>query len=291
MLNEPPPGERRRHPLDRPPARPPEDPQRPRQQLTLHLPRVEPLVTYGLLALNIGVFILRALSPRLNENLLLNGANNPIAVLVDGEYHRLLASMFLHSSIITPDGEYMLQNSLHLIFNMYILYSVGTTLEALFGHWRFGLVYLLGGLAGSVLSTVFNPPQTFAVGASGAVFAILGAEFIYLYRHRKLLGEMGRAQMRHLFTLIVINLMFGLVTEFGGGVRIDNWAHLGGLIGGVVLTWNIGPLLNLQKHPDIPNHVIGVDINPLRRKWWAVSLYISALLLILLVASILARGG
>src|SRR5690606_30425031 len=113
-------------------------------------------------------------------------------VLVQGQYHRLFTAMFLHAGL------------LHIFFNMYALYLFGSILEPLFGHLRFIIIYLLGGLTGSVLSVVLgdpNPPfaqMVFAgasVGASGAVFAIFGAEMVFIYRHRALLGERGRAQL------------------------------------------------------------------------------------------------
>ncbi len=164
----------------------------------LHIPSVRPTVTYALIAINVLIFVIRALSPQLDEQILLWGANNPVAVLQNGEVYRLFTSMFLHASIFDAAGGYALANSLHLIFNMYILYVIGIQVERLFGHVRFTLIYLLGGLAGSVLSAVLSSGNVYSVGASGAVFAIMAAQFVYLYQHRKLLGARGRAQMQSL---------------------------------------------------------------------------------------------
>lgn len=304
MLNEPPSGDRRPHPLERQPAPPPppdRDPEtgQPRQRAILHIPTVKPTVTYALIAINILIFVVRALSPSLNLQFFEWGASNPVLVLQNGEYYRLFSAMFLHASIYTFNGQFALQNSMHLIFNMYALYVIGTSLEGLFGHRRFALIYLLGGLGGSVLSAVLSPPQVFSVGASGAVFAIFGAEFIYLYRHRRLLGQAGRNQMRALIWLAVINFGFGILsTTSSAGPNIDNWAHLGGMLGGLALTWFIGPIYITRTHPDLPRvsdgsrpvELLAVDVNPLAKRYWMLSAYASVLLVVLIVASWLVRG-
>jgi membrane associated rhomboid family serine protease len=131
-----------------------------------------------------------------------------------------------------------------------------------------------------------------SVGASGAIFAVLGAEYVFLHEHRKLMGAAGQARRRSLLVLGVVNLVFGVATTLGDGpVRIDNWGHLGGLIGGVALGWFISPLFVLRRHPDYPdsNHLLAVDINPLNRKYWAVSIYSAVLLVILLAAVLITR--
>ncbi len=294
MFNDPPPERRKPHPLERDPLPSPESPNNPqgqpqRQQMILHIPSVRPTVTYTLIAINVLIFVIRALSPQLDEQLLLWGANNPVAVLQNGEIYRLFTSMFLHASIFDPYGGYALANSLHLIFNMYILYVIGIPVERLFGHLRFTLIYLLGGLAGSVLSAVLSSGNVYSVGASGAIFAILAAQFVYLYQHRKLLGARGRSQMQSLIMLGVINLIFGALSSVqGSAMSIDNWAHLGGVIGGLVLAWAIGPIYIVRRHPENPNALLGEDINPLKNRYWAVSLFVIALMVILIVARLIA---
>ncbi|MBE2267212.1 MAG: rhomboid family intramembrane serine protease [Anaerolinea sp.] len=295
MLNEQPPevqppdvkSERRVHPLEReaPPSKMPgsgEEP--PRRQVTLHIPSVRPLVTYSLLAVMIAIFVLRAVSPTLDIALLDWGANQRDLVLGQGEIHRLFTSIFLHASIYGAYGQFALQNSLHLIFNAYIIWAAGATIERLFGHVRYALVFILGGLAGSVLSAVLGE-GTYSVGASGAVFAILGAEFVYLYQHRKLLGTGGRRQMMGLVQLAVINLLFGLLTNAtDAAIRIDNWAHIGGALGGLALGFAIGPIFIVSKHPTIAGHLLAEDINPLRRRWWTLSIYSIVVMVILILA-------
>ncbi len=280
--------ERRPHPLERRPTPPPEQP--PRQRVMLHIPSVRPTATYILVLLNIAIFALRAVSSEVDASLFLWGANHPPDVLIGGEYYRLLSSMFLHASIYDFRGGFAPANSLHLIFNMYILYAVGTSLERLFGHARFIIVYLLGGLAGSVLSTLLGSFESYSVGASGAVFAVLGAEFVYLHHHRRLMGEAGRARRQSLLTFGIVNLLFGLASSLpGSAMRIDNWAHIGGLAGGMTLAWFISPILTLRMHPDHPGEILGEDTNPLGKRYWVVSVYATVLVVLVFIGVFLAR--
>ncbi|MEO8395816.1 MAG: rhomboid family intramembrane serine protease [Chloroflexota bacterium] len=287
MLNDPPPERQKPHPLEREPVRSNETPegQAPRQQVILHIPSVRPIATYTIIVINVAIFLIRALSPRLDSQIYDWGANNATAVLANGEIYRLVSSMFLHMGIFNQFGAYALQYSAHLIFNMYALYAIGGQIERLFGHVRFTLIYLLGGLGGSVLSAALGDANAYSVGASGAVFAILAAEFVYLFQHRKLLGPRGRSQMQSLIFLAVINFSIGIVAGVGGAaVQFDNWAHFGGLLGGLALTWMIGPIFIVRRHPEHANELLGEDINPLKNRYWVLSVYVVALMVILFVA-------
>lgn len=276
------------HPLEQPP---PPEPTPPRQQVMLHIPSTQPIVVYIVLAINIAIFILRALSPTLDQDLLIAGSNFGPAVLQDGEVYRLLTSMFLHSGIYGLRGDMDLSGILHIVFNCYMIYSLGRILERLFGSVRFALVYFLGGLTGSVFSAVLYNPPVVSIGASGAVFALLAAQYVYLHKHRRLLGEAGRRQMSNLLSLFVINAVFGLLTTVGGGaIRVDNLAHLGGAIGGAVLTWFICPFYLPRRHPTLPNALTVDDINPLNRRYGQVSLFGASLLLILVIARLAGVG-
>jgi rhomboid protease GluP len=282
MLNEPPESKRKQHPLERPqpPAPSPEESSSPkRQQVTLHIPIVKPWITFGLIAVNLAIFILTYVSPDMNYALLNDGANNQRLVLVDGEYMRLLTSMFLHGGIA------------HIIMNMYALYIIGGNVEGLFGHARFAWIYFLGGLSGSLASVIFGGPFVYSVGASGAVFAIFGAEMIYLYQHRKLLGANAQRQLQSLVLVAVLNLAVGFLgaTSRETGAQIDNWGHIGGFIGGLVLTWYIGPFFLPRKHPEREDALVVEDINPLSKRYQTLSLYAAALLTILIAASLIAR--
>lgn len=274
MLNEPPP-EKRPHPLERQPA--PEAQANP-NRVMLHIPISKPYVTYALLALNITIFFAGLLIPDLDLQLLRGGANNQIQVLREGEYLRLFSAMFLHGGLM------------HLFFNVYALFAVGSNIEGLFGHVRFALIYMLGGLTGSLFSIMFNSPQTLSVGASGAVFALFAAELVYLYQHRKLLGPNGRAQLQNLLLVAGFNFALGIFSSLGlTPLNIDNWAHIGGFIGGALLTWYIGPLLMIRQHPQREGAYLAEDINPLAQRYQVISLYSAALLVVLIVATLATR--
>ena len=127
--------------------------------------------------------------------------------VADGDYYRLLTAAFLHGSI------------LHIALNMYALYLFGPPVEAAIGRVRFAALYLVSALGGSALSYAFANPLVPSLGASGAVFGLLGA---YLVLNRKL----GR-DTSGVMALLVINFVFGLIAP-----NIDWRAHLGGLITG-----------------------------------------------------------
>jgi len=167
-----------------------------------------PLVTYGLIALDVLVFGAQYLV----------GVNDvsgnygmwPIGVAANGEWWRLLTSAFLHGSI------------LHLIFNMYVLFAFGPTLERILGHWRFVVLFLMSALGGSVASFVFSDVRTVSVGASGAIFGLMGALVIA--------GRRLRFDITQVLVLIGINVAIGF---FSAGT--DWRAHLGGLATGAAM--------------------------------------------------------
>ena len=145
--------------------------------------------------------------------------NEYIAV---GEYWRLFTATLLHSGI------------LHLLFNMFALFSLGAQLEGYAGHVRFTTVYLVAGLYGSLASYALSP--SVSVGASGAVFGVIGAVIVFFVMYRNHFGIQGRAILQNLLIVVALNLFIG----FGSGF-IDNWGHLGGLAGGVLVAWGILP--------------------------------------------------
>jgi rhomboid protease GluP len=247
------------HPLNRKPAptvlvRRGKPPPRP--------PADQPWLTYFLIAVNVLIFLAGFLSKELELELLLAGALIPELVAGQGEVYRLLTAMFLHGSL----G--------HLFFNAYALYIIGRTVEPIFGRVRYLLVYFLGGLTGSVASLALGSIAGWSVGASGAVFAIFAAEAAHLYHHRGLYPNV-RARLQHMLILIVINLVIG----FAPGSRIDNWGHIGGMLGGLALAWRIGPRLT---RPTAPlrslREFAKTDENPLSLQLPAIVLYIGALI-------------
>jgi membrane associated rhomboid family serine protease len=191
------------------------------------------IVTTTLLALNIGMFLVEVVSG--GPGALLSGPNNqklfdlgalyPPAIAVDHQYWRLLSAMFLHAGLF------------HIFFNMYALYLFGYLIERALGKVRFILLYLLTGFLASVVSFAFGPLREVGVGASGAIFGLLGAWVAFNYRRRQ--SPVAAAQLRWAYILIGINLVLSFSIP-----GIDWRAHVGGLAAGIVagtLAEGVGP--------------------------------------------------
>lgn len=247
-------------------------PRQPESRISMPLPSNRPILTYLLLAVIVGIFVIQVVynqinydtCPRLGDSrcdpIMRFGALNYTQVL-EGDWYRLFTAMFLHA------------NQVHLLFNGLALFSFGRTVESLFGTARFGLIYLLGGLSGSLASLVFT--RGLSVGASGAIFAIFGAEMVFLYLNRELLGKVAQEQLRSLIFLALLNFGLGLYTEVAGAgaVRIDNWAHLGGFVGGAILAWFIGARYEIYDDPRMAYGLRVVDENRLGKTWPAAAIY------------------
>lgn len=275
----------RRHPLsDAPPPR--KNDQAGQQQGTrIRLPGSDqmPFVTYALLVINVGIFLLRYVDVNLSNQILLAGVGSTDDIL-SGDWYRLVTSMFLHL------------NEAHMLFNGIALYYIGINMERVLGHVRFALVYFLGGLLGSVLPLFITAG---GLGASGAVFAIWGAEVLYLWQHRQLYGDFARERLRSSLIFMGLNFVIGLtanavVTISGEGIAIGNSAHLGGLLGGALLTYLIGPRFDVKRtQPFTANDGtvrVGIrleDTNPLAENGFYLGLYIGGLILLAILATVL----
>ena len=181
----------------------------------------KPIVTYSLIFICILVFILMYVlgnGSTDNYTLLVFGANVD-TLTKNGDYYRLFTSMFLHIGI------------LHLLCNMYSLYIIGKEVENVFGKVKYLIIYLLSGIAGSILSLAFNH-NTICTGASGAIFGLLGALLYFGYYYRTYLGA---TLTRSIIPVIVLNLIIGFTSS-----GIDNAAHIGGLVGGILIAMAVG---------------------------------------------------
>ena len=107
-----------------------------------------------------------------------------------------------------------------------------------FGHWRFLALYILGSFSGNVFSFLLSPNPS--LGASTSIFGLLGAEMVFYYQNRKLFGSNARRALQNIITVAAVNLLIGL------SPGIDNWGHLGGLMGGLIFSWFAGPVLELE---------------------------------------------
>jgi rhomboid protease GluP len=121
---------------------------------------------------------------------------------------------------------------------MYALFILGPGLERYFGHGRFIVLYFLSGFAGNVMSFMFSPAPS--LGSSTAIFGLLGAQGVFVYRNREVFGGFARRALTNVIWIAGVNLIIGLTPG------IDNWGHLGGLIGGTIFAWFGGPLLVLE---------------------------------------------
>lgn len=137
-----------------------------------------------------------------------------------GEYYRLLTSAFFHASL------------LHLVCNMYSLYIIGTQLETVLGKIKFLGVYLISAIMSSLLSGVINGGDIMSVGASGAIFGLMGAMLYFGYHYRLYLGSVMVSQI---IPIIIMNLFLGFMVS-----GVDNFGHIGGLIGGLFAGMMVG---------------------------------------------------
>ncbi len=179
-----------------------------------------PVITYALIIINVLVFLAMYIFGKGSEDtltLLLFGANYPVLVRA-GDYYRLITSAFLHAGL------------LHLIFNNYALYVIGSQLESFLGKAKFLIIYLVSAICGSLMSMLFS--DGISVGASGAIFGLLGSLLYFGYNYRVYLGTVLKSQI---IPLIILNLVIGFITP-----GIDNAAHIGGLLGGLGMTMALG---------------------------------------------------
>jgi rhomboid protease GluP len=256
-----------RHPFQPPqsPGDSPEPAQPPGvRRVAVRLAVTEPRLTYVLLGIIVLIFLYFFSLPAREQFLFLSDWAKINERIREGEYYRLFTSMFLHL------------NLMHIIFNSYALFVLGRDVEALFGTPRFIIIYLLGGLSGSLASFIFTDAPS--VGASGAIFAIFGAEMVYFYQHRALHGTAGRRHLTHLIVLMMINLGLGFFASTGAtNFRIDNAGHIGGLLGGVILAWFAGPAYHIQRDPAAESGFSVVDRNPVERWVLASGIYAAGL--------------
>ena len=207
------------------------------QAVSVALPALVPKVTYVLIGFTVFIYILQLLSVTVFgyaanqiDWLEVYGARFNSAIRM-GELWRFITPMFLHGSI--P----------HIFFNMYALLSIGSFIEKQFGHIRFALLYFLGGFAGNVFSFLLTGENGYSVGASTAVFGLVAAQVIFFYQNRTLFGKYARQAIGNSVFIIAINLFIGLTPG------IDNWGHVGGLLGGAMFAWFASPRWNVVGAP------------------------------------------
>ncbi len=227
-----------------------------------------PYVTWLLLGANVVLYLLTELQGGSTAaDVLIRLGAMESWLIASGEYWRLFSAMFLHSGLV------------HLGFNVIGLLIFGQQLERLYGYSRFLVIYILAGLAGSITSYAFNlssAPNAIGVGASGAVFGILGALVAFFLSNRNLLGQMGRQTLTGLLVLAAINLAVGFVMP-----SIDNFAHMGGFAGGFLLGFAYSP--NYRETYSFAGWPEGLrDTNSMYRRLWVLPVAV-----IILVAGVI----
>lgn len=171
------------------------------------------VITNVLIIINVIMYLLSIT----NSNILNSFVLDPNAVRL-GEYYRLITCTFLHGGLF------------HILFNMYALYTIGNQVETFVGKTKFLIIYLVSGLSGSLLSCVLN--NNLSLGASGAIFGLMGCLLYFGYHYRLYLGTV---LIRQIVPIIILNLIIGFTTT-----GIDNAAHIGGLVGGIFISMALG---------------------------------------------------
>lgn len=176
----------------------------------------EKIVTLGFVAINIFLYIASVFSGDLLYN---EGAFSLRYLLQGGQWQRLITSMFLHADVD------------HLAGNMLMLYMAGELVEKYVGKRRFAILYFFSGISGSLLYAVyefFTGRYVDSIGASGAVFGVIGALLVIVARHR---GRYADITLGRMGFMLVYMFYMGLRTS-----NVNNAAHIGGLLGGMILT-------------------------------------------------------
>ena len=192
-----------------------------------------PLITISLIVINVIVYLLSLI----DYNGIVNNFANYYLYVQNGEYYRLITSMFVHANI------------LHLLSNMYALYVVGPIIEKYYGKGKYLLIYLGSGIIGSLFSVVLT--NYASGGASGAIFGLFGALLYFGYKYRATLDGFLRSSI---IPTLLVNLILGFMIP-----GIDISAHLGGLIGGLLLSYQVG-VVNKEKTKDKINGLIIIMI-------------------------------
>ena len=175
-----------------------------------------PMITYWLIAVNVILYVIPVLFG-LYDDLIANFSVWGPAIR-EGQTYRLLTGIFLHGGFV------------HLLFNCYALYVIGSQVENFLGRIKFLIIYLVAGVSGALFSMIFG--NYASVGASGAIFGLMGALVYFGYHYRVYLGNVVKSQI---IPLILLNLFLGFMMS-----GVDNFAHIGGLIGGSLMAIALG---------------------------------------------------
>jgi len=186
----------------------------------------KPWITLGIIAINVVMYVITAylslayaggsiFSSDTNVLILLGAKVNNL--ITQGEYYRLITCMFLHGGIV------------HVGVNMYSLYAIGPMVEKVYGKVKYIAIYFISGICASLFSYIFSTDVS--IGASGAIFGLLGAVLIFAIKSK---GKTGSAFIKSILSVIFINIFIGATLP-----NIDNFAHVGGLFGGMIVAFAV----------------------------------------------------
>ncbi len=181
-----------------------------------------PIITYGLLIVNTIIFILMYIFGNGSNDIgtLIKFGALAKDLVLNGQYFRLFTSAFLHIGIM------------HLVCNMYALYILGKDIESYYGKVKYAFIYLTSALIGSLLSMVFMSEYSVSAGASGAIFGLMGSLLYFGYNYR---ATLNNSITKQILPVIILNLFIGFTST-----GINNYAHIGGLIGGYISSIVVG---------------------------------------------------
>ncbi len=192
------------------------------------IPKYKPFLTKKIAFLIIIMFIIEILSNALQDNkviITLGAKSNP--EITNGEYWRFFTCVFLHGNIF------------HLILNLGGLYIFGKEVESIYGTFRFFLIFIFSAWGAGLTSYLFS--DGLAIGASGAIFGILGSLIVFFYKQKeKITG--ATIKFKSMYTVAIINIVVGFLLP-----HIDNSAHMGGLIAGLISSWFLSPEYKIEK--------------------------------------------
>lgn len=192
------------------------------------------VITYLFIAINMLVFLIGTMLKATGTfDLFAYMAVNK-ALVKSGEIYRLITCAFAHESI------------LHLLVNMYSLYIIGGQVESFIGKKKYTLIYLFSAIIGGMLSCIVNGDYGFSLGASGAIFGLMGTLLYFGYHYRLYLDNALKTQI---IPIIVFNLLIGFTNPL-----IDNSAHIGGLVGGLFSSMAMG----VENHSPKSDKINGV---------------------------------
>ncbi len=175
----------------------------------------KPVITYALIIINVLIYLAMLLG---NYDYFINQFSTFGPLIREQQYYRLWTGAFLHADI------------LHILFNSYALYVIGSQIENYFGKAKYLIIYFFSITTAALLSITFNSNPS--IGASGAIFGLMGSILYFGYHYRIYLGNVLQSQI---IPLIIFNLLIGFIYP-----AIDNYAHIGGLIGGLLISIALG---------------------------------------------------